>query len=304
MKPTTCDTCQTFNCKKGIDCYGISTEAKEVYGREEILSTSKNASLLIDNGRAGTLTRLEEIIEFCKLEGYKKIGLAYCIAFANEAKELSEVLRSHDFIPIPVICTTGGIKEREIDTTKTKETVSCNPIGQSILIKKQEVDFIIEFGLCLGHDVLFHKDLNIPFTVFFVKDRILNHAPMKALKVHKSDTEKFIDHLDSSFAMKSPKWLEEKISSNEKINILDLRGPEAFKESHIPGSKNVLLKDLPEKLFDLQLNKAEDIICVCNGSVQSAYAIMYLFTQGYSKVHNLSGGFSRWQKEGYATKSL
>lgn len=46
---------------------------------------TKAASELNDNGRAGTLTRLEEIVEYSKLRGYSSIGVAYCYGMEKEA---------------------------------------------------------------------------------------------------------------------------------------------------------------------------------------------------------------------------
>lgn len=49
------------------------------------------AAELVDHGRAGTLSRLEETIEFAKLMDYKRIGLAYCYGKEGEAKAMAYV---------------------------------------------------------------------------------------------------------------------------------------------------------------------------------------------------------------------
>lgn len=297
MDKPVCDLCTAKSCKKGKDCYGVKDLSMVEYSRPEIREITSAASELIDNGRAGTLSRLEEVIEFCRREGYKRIGLAYCISFDILGRELSDYLRQAGFEPVPVICTTGGVLEREIDKTKTKDTVSCNPAGQSLVLKKQNVDFIIELGLCLGHDVIFHKGLEIPFTVLIVKDRVFNHSPANAFNSYKDEGEKFIDILDDSFNMRTPQWLiDERAKSG--VTIIDLRPEPAFNLEHIPGSINITLKELPRKFKEVLPVKDDTILCLCNGSVQSAYAIMFLHGKGYRKVYNLSGGFSRWLKDG------
>jgi len=295
MIKTVCDLCTNKNCKTGKDCYGVKDLSLAEYRKPEIRNITSAASALIDNGRAGTLNRLEEIIEFCHSEGYKRIGLAYCIAFDAAGRELSERLRREGFESVSVICTTGGVLEREIDTSKIKETVSCNPAGQAHVLQEQNVDFIIEIGLCLGHDIIFHKDLKVPFTVLIVKDRVFNHNPAKALVIYKDMGEQFIDSLDDSFNMCTPQWI---MNEKEKVNIVDLRSEKAFNMEHISGSVNVSLKELPKKYMDILPDKNEIVVCLCNGSVQSAYAIMFLYGEGYRKVFNLSGGFSRWVKDG------
>ena len=296
MKIPKCDTCNSLNCRHGADCYGVADMCKETYKDVSINKVARNASLLIDNGRAGTLNRLEEIIEFCKLQNYKTIGLAYCLAFKDVTMEIVSILKKEGFITAPVICTAGGVKENDIDTLKTNDTVSCNPIGQSAIITKSKADFVIEYGLCLGHDILFHSKLEIPFTVFFVKDRKHDHNPIKALASFTDSNKSFIDNLDNSFAMKPAQWLKDQIDGNIPIAIIDLRNNNAFENSNIPGSINIPLKSLPAMLHILPKNKHQHILCYCNGSVQSAYAIMFLYSRGFINVHNLSGGYGSWQK--------
>ncbi len=297
MDKTVCDLCNNKNCKTGKDCYGVKDLSLTEYRNPEIKKITIAASKLIDNGRAGTLSRLDEIIQFCLSKGYKRIGLAYCIAFDVAGREISELLRSEGFEAVPVICTTGGVLEREIDTFKTKDTVSCNPAGQAQVLKNHKVDFIIEIGLCLGHDIIFHSRLEIPFTVLIVKDRVFNHNPAKALKFYKDQGEQFIDSLDDNYNMRTPQWVIDE-RGKSAVHIIDLRSESAFNMEHIPGSVNILLKNLSKYNSELQSHKDEIIVCLCNGSVQSAYAIMYLYGEGYRKVYNLSGGFARWVKDG------
>lgn len=57
----------------------------------------------------------------------------------------------------------------------------CNPIGQALYLNKEEVDFNILLGLCVGHDTLFIKYAEAPITVFAVKDRVLCNNPLGAI---------------------------------------------------------------------------------------------------------------------------
>ncbi|HAR64215.1 MAG: hypothetical protein DKM50_09515 [Candidatus Margulisiibacteriota bacterium] len=54
-------------------------------------------------------------------------------------------------------------------------------MGQAGAINKDDVAFVLEMGLCLGHEVLFHQHLKKPFTVFIVKDRVDGHDPKQFL---------------------------------------------------------------------------------------------------------------------------
>ena len=55
-----------------------------------------------------TKTRVEEIIEFAKKMGYKKIGVAFCGGLFSEANTLVRVLEKHGFEALSVCCKVGG----------------------------------------------------------------------------------------------------------------------------------------------------------------------------------------------------
>lgn len=177
-----CLDCKSKSCKlKGTDCFGLHDKSIEKYREEGGLETVKSSSALIDNGRAGLLSRFQEVIEFCKLQGYGKIGLAYCYGMETLAEDVRRKMTGQGLNLIPARCTMGGVKEAEIDSDKNNEVISCNPAGQALFLNDR-TDFVIEMGLCLGHDVLFHKALEVPFTVLVVKDRVYNHNPLQAIK--------------------------------------------------------------------------------------------------------------------------
>ncbi len=177
-----CLDCKSKSCKmKGTDCFDVKSISHEIYARDEVNSLIKNSSKLVDGGRAGELSRFQEVIEFCQLQNYRNVGLAYCFGLESLALDIREKMVAAGVGVIPARCTMGGIKEREIDENKETEAISCNPAGQAHFLN-QRADFVIELGLCLGHDVVFHNELTVPFTVLLVKDRVYNHAPLKGIE--------------------------------------------------------------------------------------------------------------------------
>lgn len=298
-----CRSCKNMACRsRRRDCYGIHESSLAAYtGDAETGALANSASALIDNGRAGTINRVQEVVAFCLDRKFVKIGVAYCFGMKSLAMEFCEILESHGMIALPVSCTSGAVKESELDSRKNTEAVSCNPAGQAMVLDKMSPDFVVEMGLCLGHDVIFHQQLNLPFTVLVVKDRVLAHNSAAALSAHRDANTAFLEALDDHFAMKPPEWLHHHIQSEMPTTIVDLRPSAAFVAAHIPTSINIELKELVTNLHMLQ--RDNHIVCVCNGSVQSAYAIMFLYSRGFSHVYNLSGGFSRWQREGYGVET-
>ncbi len=177
-----CLDCHSKACRTvGADCFKVKETSLEVYKQDHVNSMVKNSSRLVDNGRAGELSRFQEVIEFCQHQKYKNIGLAYCFGMESLAQEVRQKMEQQGLHLIPARCSMGGVKEREIDKDKTSEVYSCNPAGQAAFLNRH-ADFVIEMGLCLGHDVVFHQELTVPFTVLLVKDRVYSHAPLEGIK--------------------------------------------------------------------------------------------------------------------------
>lgn len=137
-------------------------------------------------------TRLEEIINFAKKMGYKKLGVAFCIGLMNEARILIPILENKGFEVVSVCCKTGGIAKEEIGI-KDEEKICpgayepmCNPISQAEILNKDQTELNILVGLCVGHDALFLKHAKALTTVFIVKDRLLAHNPAAALYLSSS----------------------------------------------------------------------------------------------------------------------
>jgi len=181
-----CLKCSLKDCKLNAkDCTAMHDDFVDAYKRNNSSKIYSNADSLVAKGRAGELSRLDEIVEFCTIQDYKKIAIAYCFSMENLAQETREVLTEAGLRVTSYRCTLGGVRENEVDES-LGNSVNCNPIGQAEQINKEKNDFVIEMGLCLGHDVLFHQHLTVPFTVFIVKDRVYNHNPARALKTYKS----------------------------------------------------------------------------------------------------------------------
>lgn len=292
-----CTKCTLKGCRKSEPCLDRSDEYLSDYSIQESQLYTKAASKLIDNGRAGTLTRLEEIIEYSKSLGYTSIGVAYCYGLEKEAILLREYLEQESFKPVMVSCTVDGIMESQIDTSKVNQTISCNPLGQANILNSSGVQFTILMGLCLGHDILFQKNLKMDFNTFIVKDRVTNHNPLLGIPGLKPMEDVFIENIPESFKLIKIEEFKVRLENQkcpEDFYLLDLRNTEAFIKDGIPGSINCLLRDLPQHYQRLLPNKRKEVILYCNGGIQSIYGVMFLSMKGYMDVKSLSGGFSKF----------
>src|SRR4030042_1804557 len=130
------------------------------------------------DGLRTKLPRIEELIQFARKCGYKRLGLGHCGGLAYEDGLISEILENNGFEVVSVQCKTGaGPKERigikpdeKIAGPEAWETM-CNPIVQAMIINRSKVDMAIMLGLCIGHDTLFIKYCDVPLTLLVLNNR-------------------------------------------------------------------------------------------------------------------------------------
>lgn len=178
-----CTKCNSKICRKGEQCAVVNFDTEEVitaYRKEQPIVQA--AAQLVDHGRAGTLSRLEELIEFSKLMKYSTIGLAYCYGMEKDAALIVSTLKSNGLKVEAASCTVGGIAQNDVNLGSNICNVSCNPIGQARQLNSKAPDLVITMGLCLGHDILFNREIKADTTNLVVKDRVYNHQPSRALQ--------------------------------------------------------------------------------------------------------------------------
>jgi len=176
--------CGIQSCKTNLEdapknCPSLEDDInkiKEEYKTEENYNIAKiSTELSIQKGK----TRIEETMQFAKRCGYKKIGIAFCSALANEANIIEKVFRYHGFETESVICKVGNLSKEILEVEDKKPM--CNPITQAEFLNNAKTDLNVVIGLCVGHDSLFIKYSEAPVTVLAVKDRVLAHNPLGAV---------------------------------------------------------------------------------------------------------------------------
>ena len=192
----TCDSCVKQFCRSGdltnapLNCPCRELEKiediKKFYEEKENMMLAHESALVEAEGYCQQ-TRVEEIINFAKKCGYKKLGLGFCVGLVKEAKIFASILRHHGFEVSAVACKCGSI-QKEFIGIRNEEQVRpgtyepmCNPIGQAKFLASAGSELNILLGLCVGHDSLFIKHSEVPVTVFAVKDRVLGHNPLAAI---------------------------------------------------------------------------------------------------------------------------
>jgi rhodanese-related sulfurtransferase len=83
-----------------------------------------------------------------------------------------------------------------------------------------------------------------------------------------------------------------------KTVILDVRDPAAFGTGHLRDAKNIPIKELPNRMPELEKFKSKNVIVVCQSGTQSAQATTRLKKAGFNEVVSLNGGLAAWQAQG------
>lgn len=190
-----CAECSVYVCRVGNREAGPEncpmqtsdqTNQLAAYEDPEVREFARIASIIEGEGY-GRWTRLEEIMELAKRNGFTRLGLAFCAGLRNEAKVLNRILAANGFEVISAMCKTGAIPKEAIgvrDEEKVRPGAlepMCNPIAQAALLNESKTQLNILFGLCVGHDSLFIKHCHGWVTVLVAKDRVLAHNPIGAI---------------------------------------------------------------------------------------------------------------------------
>ena len=85
-----------------------------------------------------------------------------------------------------------------------------------------------------------------------------------------------------------------------EIVIIDVREDYEYKDGHIPGAQLIPLGELPDRTGEIP--RDETVVIVCRSGNRSAQAHRYLLNQGFTNVHNMTGGMLDWVAAGYETE--
>ncbi|MFO8010103.1 MAG: DUF1847 domain-containing protein [Dehalococcoidia bacterium] len=203
---TDCARCSSFKCYREEtnqapeNCPMVRhsdavKRALKTYEESETKEFAKEASIQeyecymnLPEGRTPRNPRVEEVAQFAKKLGYKRLGIAFCVGLRNEALTLTDILENRGFDVVSVCCKAGSVPKEQIGVSREQKIAGpdvreamCNPIAQAQILNDEETDFNIAVGLCVGHDSLFFRHCKAPVTVLIAKDRVFGHNPAAGL---------------------------------------------------------------------------------------------------------------------------
>ena len=83
--------------------------------------------------------------------------------------------------------------------------------------------------------------------------------------------------------------------------LVDVRDPDEWQESHIPGAKNFSRGMVELEIEEAAPDLSTPIITHCGGGGRSALAAESLQRMGYTNVKSMAGGFKAWKAAGLPT---
>ncbi|MGC4119457.1 MAG: DUF1847 domain-containing protein [Myxococcales bacterium] len=125
-----------------------------------------------------TWTRVHEVMEYARIRGMKKLGIATCGSLLHESKLLADILEHHGFEVASVACLCGEVNPQALGLPGD---IFCNPILQAEVLNQEKTALNIVMGLCVGHDILFLRHSRAETTPLVVRDISLGNNPAAAL---------------------------------------------------------------------------------------------------------------------------
>ena len=189
-----CNDCKTMECRlgypKGIPPYCLATkfhdvveETKTRYSTPDAIDIYKASGKVVSNGYR-RWPRIQEAVEFAKELKLSKIGFASCVALVQELRMTAELFNGAGFDTVSAICQIGKVSPEArgvMVDSKDSKGLYCNPIAQAEILNRENTELNFLLGLCLGHDILFHRYSKAPVSTLIVKDRVTGHNPAAAL---------------------------------------------------------------------------------------------------------------------------
>jgi hydroxyacylglutathione hydrolase len=96
--------------------------------------------------------------------------------------------------------------------------------------------------------------------------------------------------------------LNEKISAQDGLQVIDVRRPPEYASGHVPHALTAPLHSLQKTFATLPLDPDQPTAVICAGGYRSSAATSILRQQGFSNLFNVTGGTTAWIAAGYPTE--
>ena len=94
---------------------------------------------------------------------------------------------------------------------------------------------------------------------------------------------------------------EAAVMRDEGAFILDVREPDEWNESHIPGATLIPLGELASRVSEVPQD--QEVVVVCRSGNRSQQGRDILLSAGFTNVTSMAGGVNQWKAAGFETVS-
>ena len=104
------------------------------------------------------------------------------------------------------------------------------------------------------------------------------------------------DSTDSKITVISPEEMQT-ILQADNVQLIDVRSKEEYEKGSIAGAQNIDFFS-PTFLEDInKLDKEKPVYLFCKTGGRSAKCAKKMVDEGFVKIYDLNGGFSKWKHE-------
>lgn len=96
----------------------------------------------------------------------------------------------------------------------------------------------------------------------------------------------------------SPQRLQESITKGDPVELIDVRTPVEFRETHVTIARNVPLTQLDAKSLTAGRSVETPLYIICKSGGRGRQACEQIIAAGYSNVVNVEGGTQAWDAAG------
>ena len=150
-----------------------------------------------------------------------------------------------------------------------------------------------------------------PDNIFKYASSVIRHFPELAPPSDDKDSAagpsesdlllaEMIENLKNPWDTVMVRDLNEQLQGSDRPLVVDIRSPEMFEESHIPGAINIPREELPRRIDELPSDREASIVTVCNIGRFSKHATLYLKSKGYRNVKSAKGGLNEWVRKSFS----
>lgn len=92
--------------------------------------------------------------------------------------------------------------------------------------------------------------------------------------------------------------LAEMLKSGETVQLIDVREPWEHQRAVIPNSVLIPLRDLPQRIAEIDTRETTKVVLYCHAGMRSRHAAAWLSNNADVKnLFNLAGGIHAWSLE-------